>query len=153
MSRAQLHRAGGKAAEGFLDAFDQRLTALAQGTGSGRTIGEIEIHLGRRGDGELGEVIDHRGTVLVVQHLALNAVQQVVLKSGLGVRAQPAQTAGDFRLDLRGFTFAAKGADALDFRGPEHVLLLELAADKSAYIAPLRHLAVIGRATFGKRDQ
>jgi hypothetical protein len=75
----------------------------------------------------------------------------VILKSGLCVGTKTTQAAGDLGLDLLGLAVGAKGANALDFRSPEHVLLLELAAHERAYIAAFGGLLVIGRTAFRKQ--
>ena len=150
---ADLHGPGREPAHAVLDAFDQRLAAFAQRAGARGRVVEIEVDLGGGRDGELGEVVDHRGAVLGILHDALNAVQQVILERRLRILAQTAKLAGDLALHLLGGAFRAEVADALDFRGPEHVLLLELAADEGAHVAALGHLLLGGRAAFGERDQ
>ena len=150
---AELHRAGGEPAHARLDVLDQRLAALAERARGRRGVVEVEVDLRGRGDGELGEVVHHRRAVLGVLHQPLDAVQQVVLEGRLGVGAQPPQPAGDLDLHLLRLALRAEGADALDLGGPDHVLLLELAADEGAHVAPLGHLLVVGRAALGERDQ
>ena len=138
---AELHRAGGEPAHARLDVLDQRLAALAERARGRRGVVEVEVDLRGRGDGELGEVVHHRRPVLGVLHQPLDAVQQVVLEGRLGVGAQPPQPAGDLDLHLLRLALRAEGADALDLGGPDHVLLLELAADEGAHVAPLRRPA------------
>ena len=150
---AQLHLTGGQPAERVLDALDQRLAALAQRARGRRRVVEIEVDLRRGRDAELGVVVDDGRPVLGVLHHALDAVEEVELEGGLGVVAQPAQLARDLGLHLLHGGFRAEVADRLDFRGPEHVLLLELPADKRAHLAAFGDLALVGRAALGERDQ
>jgi hypothetical protein len=120
---------------------------------AGARIVEVEVDLGRGRDAELGEVVHDRGVILRVQHPPLDAVQQVVLEGGLGVLAELAQPVRDLGLHLLGRALRAEVADGLDLGGPEHVLLLELAADEGAHLAPVGHLLLVGRPAFGERDQ
>ena len=62
----------------------------------------------------------------------------MIFERRLRILAQTAELSGDLALHLLGGTFRAEVTNALDFRSPEHVLFLELAADEGevAYAIP-----------------